>query len=129
MRIDHLAIWTHHLESLRNFYENYFDVKAVEKYSNPAKQIELYELTFPYGGRLDLMQNPTIPDNRNDVQTQSTGLIHFAVGVGSEDTANALVTRLRADGIRIVGEPRRTGKGYYECFLLDPDGNRVEITI
>lgn len=129
MRIDHLAIWTHNLETLRHFYETYFEAKTGEKYSNPAKQIELYELTFPDGGRLDLMQNPAIPANKNDIQAQFTGLIHFAIGVGSEEAASRLVARLRADGIRIVGEPRRTGKGYYECFLLDPDGNRVEITI
>jgi lactoylglutathione lyase len=129
MRIDHLAIWTKNLEVLRLFYETYFDAKSGEKYTNPAKQIELYELTFPDGGRLDLMQNPDIPANKNDVHGQFIGLIHFAIGVGSEDNANALVTRLRADGIQIVGEPRRTGKGYYECFLLDPDGNRVEITL
>ena len=129
MRIDHLAIWTHNIESLRHFYETYFDARAGEKYTNPAKQIELYELTFPDGGRLDLMQNPAIPASMNAIQTQFTGLIHFAIGTGSEEAANRLVSRMRTEGIRIVGEPRRTGKGYYECFLLDPDGNRVEITI
>jgi lactoylglutathione lyase len=129
MRIDHLAIWTKNLEVIRHFYETYFGATAGEKYTNPAKQIELYELIFPDGGRLDLMQNPAIPTSKNDVHGQFTGLIHFAIGVGSEETANALVARLRKDGIQIVGEPRRTGKGYYECFLLDPDGNRVEITL
>ena len=24
--------------------------------------------------------------------------------------------------------PRRTGDGYYECVVRDPEGNRVEIT-
>jgi lactoylglutathione lyase len=129
MRIDHLAIWTHNLETLRNFYETYFEAKAGEKYSNPAKQIELYEMTFPDGGRLDLKQNPLIPESQNDFLEQSTGLIHFAIGVGSEEKANAMVTNLRKNNIRIISEPRRTGTGYYECFLLDPDGNRVEITI
>jgi lactoylglutathione lyase len=27
-----------------------------------------------------------------------------------------------------VSEPRRTGDGYYESCVLDPDGNRLEIT-
>jgi lactoylglutathione lyase len=129
MRIDHLAIWTHNLETLRKFYETYFDAEAGEKYINPAKQIEMYEMVFPDGGRLDLMQNPLVPETQNDFLEQSTGLIHFAIGVGSEEIASDLISRLRMNGIRIVSEPRRTGKGYYECFLLDPDGNRVEITI
>jgi lactoylglutathione lyase len=129
MRINHIAIWTQNLGVLRHFYETYFDAIAGEKYINPAKQIELYELTFPDGGRVDLMQNPAIPANKNDVHGQFTGLIHFAFGVCSEETANSLVARLCADGIQIVSEPCRTGKGYYEYFLLDPDGNRVEITL
>jgi len=33
------------------------------------------------------------------------------------------------DGYRVVDEPRRTGDGYYESVVLDPDGNRVEIAI
>jgi lactoylglutathione lyase len=27
----------------------------------------------------------------------------------------------------VQGEPRRTGDGYYESVVLDPDGNVVEI--
>lgn len=40
-----------------------------------------------------------------------------------------LTARLRSDGYEIVGEPRVTGDGYYESCILDPDGNRIEITI
>jgi hypothetical protein len=28
---------------------------------------------------------------------------------------------------RIVGGPRRSGDGYYESVVIDPDGNRIEI--
>jgi lactoylglutathione lyase len=35
---------------------------------------------------------------------------------------------LRKDGYRVVGEPRTTGDGYYESVVLDPEGNRLEIT-
>ena len=27
----------------------------------------------------------------------------------------------------IAGGPRRTGDGYYESVVFDPDGNRIEI--
>jgi lactoylglutathione lyase len=36
--------------------------------------------------------------------------------------------RLRDDGFAILDGPRSTGDGYYESVVLDPDGNRVEIT-
>lgn len=28
----------------------------------------------------------------------------------------------------LVDGPRRTGDGYYESVVLDPDGNRIELT-
>ena len=38
-----------------------------------------------------------------------------------------LARRLREGGVEVVDGPRRTGDGYYEAALLDPEGNRVEI--
>ena len=32
-----------------------------------------------------------------------------------------------ADGLVPDSGPRRTGDGYYECVVRDPEGNRVEI--
>jgi lactoylglutathione lyase len=39
----------------------------------------------------------------------------------------ALTQRLRQDGYPVLDGPRRTGDGYYESVVLDPDGNRIEI--
>ena len=35
---------------------------------------------------------------------------------------------LRESGFKILGEPRKTGDGYYEFETLDPDNNRLEVT-
>jgi lactoylglutathione lyase len=35
----------------------------------------------------------------------------------------------RRAGYEVVGEPRQTGDGYCESLVLDPDGNRGEITV
>ena len=48
--------------------------------------------------------------------------------VGSDEAVDALALRLRTDGYEVVDGPRRTGDGYYECVVLDPERNRVEIT-
>jgi lactoylglutathione lyase len=71
----------------------------------------------------------SIPETKNDPVEQFTGLIHFAISVGSEQNVDALTSRLRADGFLILTGPRHTGDGYYESIVLDPDGNRVEITV
>lgn len=128
MKIEHIAIWTKDLESLKDFYVRYFEVSAGHKYINPIKKFESYFLSFTEGCRLELMQMPGIPPSTNDVFKQFSGLIHFAISVGSKENVNALTEQLRRDGYAIVGEPRTTGDGYYESVALDPEGNRIEIT-
>lgn len=49
------------------------------------------------------------------------------MALGSQKAVDDLATRLANDGFEIVGGPRRTGDGYYEAVVLDPDGNRVEM--
>jgi lactoylglutathione lyase len=129
MRIEHAAIWTHDLERLRSFYENYFGGTANTKYVNPRKLFESYFITFADGARLELMQRPDVPSSKNDVEQQFTGYIHVAFSTGSREAVDALTERLRADGYRILDGPRTTGDGYYESITLDPDGNRIEITV
>ena len=36
---------------------------------------------------------------------------------------------MSSEGVSVVGQPRTTGDGYYESVVLDPEGNRIEITI
>jgi lactoylglutathione lyase len=129
MRIEHIAIWTHDLERLRHFYETYFGATANAKYVNPRKQFESYFLTFADGARLELMQRPDMPVSKNDVDQQFTGYIHIAFSIGSRAAVDALTERLRTGGYRILDGPRTTGDGYYESTTLDPDGNRIEMTV
>ena len=129
MRIEHIAIWTHDLERLRSFYQTYFAGRANAQYVNPRKQFESYFLTFADGARLELMQMPAVPLSKNDVGQQFTGYIHVSFSAGSRVTVDALTERLERDGYRLLDGPRTTGDGYYESSVLDPDGNRVEITI
>jgi lactoylglutathione lyase len=129
MHIDHIAIWTRNLETLKVFYERHFQATVGRKYVNSRRQFESYFLTFASGARLELMQMPTIPDTRNDSEAQFTGLIHLAFSVGSEERVDGLTAELSAAGYRVVDGPRRTGDGYYESCVLDPDGNRIEITV
>ena len=129
MHIDHIAIWVKDLEKMRIFYEKYFNGKSNEKYRNEKKQFESYFISFDSGARLELMQMPNIPDLKNNIYEQFTGLTHFAISVGTPDAVNTLTETLNIDGFEIIGQPRWTGDGYYESVILDPEQNRIEITI
>ena len=130
MKIEHVAIWTTQLEVLKAFYERYFGVQANAKYVNERKQFESYFLTFPAGeGRLEIMRVPTLQAHDESEPTRTVGYAHLALSVGSQAQVDALTARLQGDGFAVVDGPRWTGDGYYESVILDPDGNRVEITI
>lgn len=128
MFIEHIAVWCENLEEMKAFYCKWFNASANTKYFNPVKSFSSYFLSFEKGPRLELMQMPGIPANANDVLKQYTGLIHFAVSVGSAEEVTRITEVMRADGITILGEPRFTGDGYYESVIADPEGNRIEIT-
>jgi lactoylglutathione lyase len=127
--IEHIAIWTLNLERLKDFYQTHFQAVASPKYTNPRSGFESYFLTFSSGVRLELMNMPGILSRQNEPGKQFTGYIHLALSTGSESAVDLLTKELRAAGSIILEDPRRTGDGYYESVILDPDGNRIEITI
>ena len=128
MRIEHVAIWVSELELMRRFYETYFGATSGEKYYNPKKNFSSYFLRFETGCRLELMQKPEITAIENRTN-EYLGISHFAISVGSKENVNALTEKLSTDGFIIAGNPRTTGDGYYESVVLDPEKNRIEITI
>lgn len=128
MRIEHIALWTDHLERAREFYTRYFGGQANARYVNEAKQFSSYFLTFDSGARLELMHKPTL-QGANQHQNAFTGYVHLAFSTGSKERVDILTEQLRRDGYPVVGEPRTTGDGYYESVVADPDGNLVEITV
>ncbi len=127
MRISHIAVWTQDIERLKEFYERHFGAKAGPRYVNPGRRFESYFLSFESGARLEIMQMPSV-SRRQDIGVPSQGYAHLAVSVGSEAEVDRLTDRLRAGGCEILSNPRRTGDGYYESIVADPDGNPIEIT-
>lgn len=129
MRIEHIAMWVKNLEKQKAFYQKYFQAKAGEKYINRQKNFQSYFLSFEGGARLELMNKSEVPDSTNDPLIQNIGLIHFAISVGSKESVDQLTSQLKKSGIEVLDGPRTTGDGYYESVIIDPEGNRIEITV
>ena len=128
MKLEHAALWTPDLEASRHFYARYFGAQAGPRYENPTTGFRSYFLSFDGGSRIELMQMPGISPRGAEPEVQRLGLVHLAFDAGDVAGVDALTESLRRDGHRVIGEPRRTGDGYYESTVLDPDGNRIELT-
>jgi lactoylglutathione lyase len=129
MRIEHIAIWCRDIEKMKAFYLRYFNATANDQYTNPTKQFHSYFISFETGTRIELMQMPNVLNNLNEPGSEYHGLNHFAVSVGNKEKVDDLTNQLAKDGYEVVGQPRTTGDGYYESVILDPEKNRIEITI
>jgi lactoylglutathione lyase len=126
-RIEHIALWTGDVERLAAFYAKYFGAIIGEPYRNPARGFESRFLSFAGGARLELMRSTTLALVAAPHGAQRSGLTHVALCVGTPSEVDALTRRLREDGHEVLDGPRRTGDGYYESVVLDPDGNRIEV--
>lgn len=127
MYINHFAIWVDDLELMRSFYCTYFGCESNAMYHNPIKQFTSYFLSFKGSAcRIEIMTSPHIvePSKRNFMK----GMAHFDITVGDEQEVDRIVALLRKDGFRIFSEPRKTGDGYYEAGILDPEGNLVDLS-
>lgn len=127
-RIEHVALWTADIERCKAFYMLYFGASAGVHYRNAARGFESCFLDLGGGARLELMTSTTLEPLRIARGAQRMGLTHVALSLGSPARVDELTQRLRDDGYDVLDGPRRTGDGYYESVVLDPDGNRVELT-
>lgn len=84
-------------------------------------------MTFDDGARLEIMNKVGLGDSMNH-DGDFPGYCHLAMDVGSRKEVVALTERLEKDGFVVASQPRTTGDGYFESVVLDPDGNKIEIT-
>jgi lactoylglutathione lyase len=124
-RIEHVAIWVRDLEPMHAFYTEVLGGISGELYENPATGFKSYFVSLGEGPRLELMYRPGLGPS----PTPATGYAHIALALGSFAAVDATVAKLRQLGLPVESEPRLTGDGYYEAVILDPEGNRVELTV
>lgn len=107
------------------FYTELLGGTSGARYENPATGFTSYFISFGTGARLELMSKPGLSPGS---ATLGTGYAHVALALGSRAAVDAAVVDLRERGVTIESGARLTGDGYYEAVVLDPEGNRIELT-
>lgn len=124
MHIDHIAIWTRDLEKLRDFYIKFFNCNVGKLYVNEKKQFSSYFLSFESGARIEIMKRYDVTQN---IDAEQIGLAHFAIVVGDKNEVNRFTDNFEKAGVEIFSHPRKSGDGFYESVILDPDKNKIEL--
>jgi lactoylglutathione lyase len=123
-RIEHVALWVRDIERVAAFYEKFFGARIGARYENPRTGFASRFVQLGDGARLEIMA-------RGDVTARTAGEqlgpAHVAIAVGDESDVDTIAARFVAEGVALLDGPRRTGDGYYECVVQDPEGNRVEV--
>jgi len=123
--VEHVGLWVRDLERTCEFYASYFAAAVGERYVNTRKGFASRFLTFGAGTRIEVMTRTDVIERAGS--HEQLGYAHVALDVGDERAVDALAARLQAEGHALLSAPRRTGDGYYECVVADPEGNRVEV--
>ncbi len=126
-RLDHIAVYVRDLEGARDFFIRYFGAMSNDIYHNPRTGLKTYFLSFPEGGRLEIMTRPGLEKSTDE--SLLAGYNHLAIGLGSAEAVDRMTSVLVADGYKLLSGPRTTGDGYYESTILACEGLLLELTV
>jgi len=126
-QIEHIALATNQLESLCDFYRR---LGGVSLPISPELDDGLRGCVLDFCGvRLGVFERPS---NRHAATRdgRSPRLLHLGFALGSADAVDELTRVLAAAGHRVLEPPHRAGElGRYESIALDPDGNRLKLSV
>lgn len=126
-QIEHIALTTDDVERLRDFYLQLGGIASPTS-MDPDTGLRSCMLDF-CGIRLELLERP---HGRLGAagDARPAGLVHLGFALDSADAVDELSRAIAAAGHRVLEPPHRSGEvGRYESVVLDPDGNRLKLTV
>ena len=126
-QIEHIALATNDVECLRVFYK-LFGAMASPPSTDPHTGARSCVLDF-CGVRLELFDRQGAREGTAGDE-RLPGLIHLGFALGSADAVDELSRAIAAAGHRVLEPPHRSrALGRYESVVVDPDGNRLKLTV
>ena len=126
-QLGQIALATDDVQGLRDFYRLLGGVASplcIDRESGLQSCIQDF-----CGVRLELLERPDRGEGAA-VDGQSSVLVYLSFALGTADAVDDLSEVIAAAGYRVLERPRRTCEGgCYESVVLDPDGNRLKLTV
>jgi lactoylglutathione lyase len=126
-QIEQIALATNQLESMCAFYRRLGGVDLPLS-ANLGGGFRGCVLDF-CGVRLEVFE-PLLSRHAATGNRRSPRLLHLGFALGSADAVDERSRVLAAAGHRVVEPPHRACElGCYESLVLDPDGNRIKLSV
>jgi lactoylglutathione lyase len=126
-QFEHIALATNDVERMCDFYQ-LLGATAWPLSTDPGTRFRSRVLDF-CGVGLELFERPGRRESAGR-DAMAPGLVHLGFALGSANAVDELTRVIAAAGHRVLERPHRTGElGRYESVVLDPDGNRVKLTV
>jgi lactoylglutathione lyase len=126
-QIEHIALATSDLERLCDFYRQ---LGALASPSSRDTDTGLRSCVLDFCGvRLEVFERPDSSEGEAGGE-RSSALLHLGFALESADAVDELTGVLAAAGHQVLAPPQRAGElARYESVVLDPDGNRLKLTV
>jgi lactoylglutathione lyase len=126
-QIEYIALATTDLDRMRAFYVRLGGLASLTS-TDPGAGVRSCALDF-CGIRLELVEQLRSTNGATKAE-RSQVLMHLGFVLDSADSVDHLTRAIATAGHRVLEPPHRTGElGRYESVVLDPDGNRVKLTV
>jgi len=119
MRLEHIGIYAHDTDALREWYENVLGMKMIRKLEKEGRP-PIFFLAGEGGLKLEIL-----PSSSREIRRELSdpGYSHLGIAV---DDFEATARSLSAKGINLH-DVRTTSTGWTIGYFEDPEGNRLEI--
>ncbi|MCL2832172.1 MAG: VOC family protein [Treponema sp.] len=121
-RFGHINLAVKNLDKSIEFYCDKLGLKLAFQIHNEEGKLMVTYLMLPDGNFVELIQMGPAQQEKPDAKAITAGHMCFEV-----DNMEETLAYFKEKGIEIVGGPRVGRDLNHQCFIADPDGNRIEM--
>ena len=126
--LDHFGFVVKDLERAASFYEKclaQINLKVIERHDYGAVVFaRSVEQPVPF-----IWMGTAQPDFWNKSHSPSCSPIHLCFKAKNKDEVDKFFVAAIASGGKDNGKPGPRGPSYYAAYVIDPDGNNVEVSV